>query len=75
MGVLARADPVANARCAHRDRADAGHDLTLGQMTVAHQPSAAMLGALFGVEVEEGGHLRLHRLGQLRPSAAAQHLG
>ena len=41
-------------------------------MTVAHQPSAAMLGALFGVEVEEGGHLRLHRLGQQRPSAVAQ---
>ncbi len=35
---------VAHARAAHGDRADAGHDLALGQMPVAHQPLAAVLG-------------------------------
>jgi hypothetical protein len=29
------AAPIAHARAAHRDRADAGHDLALGQMSVA----------------------------------------
>jgi hypothetical protein len=29
---------VAHARAPHRDRTDAGHDLALGQMPVAHQP-------------------------------------
>jgi len=39
------------------------HDLTLGQMAVAHQPSAAMFGALVGVAVEEGDDLCFDGLG------------
>jgi hypothetical protein len=34
---------VTHARAAHGDRTDAGHDLTLGQMSVAHQPPAAII--------------------------------
>jgi hypothetical protein len=35
---------VAHARLTHRHRADAGHDLALGQMSVAHQPLPARRG-------------------------------
>ena len=35
--------PVAHARLAHGDRPDAGHDLTLGQMAVTHDASAAIV--------------------------------
>ena len=60
---------------ANRDRADAGHDLAFRQMTVAHQPLAAFIGALLGVAPEERGHLGLDRLGQKGTGAVAQHLG
>jgi hypothetical protein len=40
-------------------------------MAVAHQPSAAIFGALVGVAVEEGGHLRFDGLGQKRAGTAA----
>src|SRR5207253_8571951 len=62
--LLARADPVTNARSAHRDRADAGHNLALGQVTVAHQPLTSIVGELVGVALEKPGHLRGHSLGQ-----------
>jgi hypothetical protein len=35
--------PVAHARLAHRHRADAGHDLALGQMPVTHNTLVARL--------------------------------
>jgi hypothetical protein len=43
------ADTVAHTGAAHGDRADAGHDLTRGQMPVAHQPLAAVVGQLVGM--------------------------
>src|SRR3954452_2922265 len=72
--LLARADAVTNARSAHRDRADAGHDLALGQVTVAHQPLTSIVGELVGVALEKPGHLRCDSLGQKRAGTAAQHL-
>src|SRR5712671_2736983 len=41
-------DAVAHPRAAHADRTDAGHDLALWQMAVAHQPLAAIIGRLVG---------------------------
>ena len=73
--VGAQARAVANAWRANRNRADAGHDLAFRQMTVAHQPLAAFIGALLGVAPEERGHLGLDRLGQKGTGAVAQHLG
>src|SRR5204863_3428158 len=72
--LLARADAVTNARSAHRHRADAGHDLTLGQVTVAHQPLASIVGKLVGMALKKPGHLRRDGLGQERAGTAAQHL-
>src|SRR5205823_1303826 len=72
--LLARADPVTNARSAHRDRADAGHNLALGQVTVAHQPLTSIVGELVGVALEKPRHLRCDSLGQKRAGTAAQHL-
>src|SRR5437016_7612507 len=65
---------VTNARSAHRHRADAGHDLTLGQVTVAHQPLASIVGKLVGMALKKPGHLRRDGLGQERAGTAAQHL-
>ena len=69
------AGAVAHPRAAHRDRTDAGHDLALGQMPVAHQPLAAVIGELVGMAAEQGGNLRLDGLRQQRSRAVAQHLG
>ncbi len=38
------ADAVASPRAAHGDRTDARHDLPFGQMPVAHQPLAPVVG-------------------------------
>ena len=62
---------VADPWPANRDRADAGHDLAFRQMTVAHQPLVAFIGALLGVAPEERGHLGLDRLGQKGTGAVA----
>jgi hypothetical protein len=45
---------VTHARAAHGNRADASHDLTLGQMPVAHQPLAAVVGQLVRMAAEQG---------------------
>src|SRR6516165_8934566 len=37
-------DTVAHPWAAHGDRTDAGHDLALGQMSMAHQPPEAIVG-------------------------------
>ncbi len=66
------ADAVAHARTAHRDRTDAGHDLALGQMPVADQPLAAIIGQLVGMAAEQGRNLRLDGLRQQRSRAVAQ---
>jgi hypothetical protein len=47
------ADPVAHPRAAHRDRTDPGRDFALGQMTVAHQPLAAVNRELVGMAAEQ----------------------
>src|SRR5207248_7734225 len=69
------AGAVANPWRTHHDRTDAGDDLTLGQVAVAHQASAAILGELVGVVPEECGNLRFDGMGQKGTGAAAQHLG
>jgi hypothetical protein len=38
---------------AHRDRTDAGHDLAFRQMTVTHEPLAAIIGQLVGVTLSK----------------------
>ncbi len=69
------AAPIAHARAAHRDRADAGHDLALGQMSVAHQPLATIVGELVGMVAQQGRNLGLNRLRKQRSRAVAQNLG
>src|SRR5437660_1231511 len=68
------ANPSPHARTAHRDRPDAGHNLALGQMPVAHQTLAPILGPLVGMAVEQGRDLGLDGLRQQRSRAIAQHL-
>jgi hypothetical protein len=60
---------VTHARAAHSDRTDAGHDLTLGQMPVAHQSPAAIIGELVGMAAEHARNLSLNGLGQKRSRA------
>jgi hypothetical protein len=45
------------------DGFDTVDELYPGQMAVAHQPTTAIFGALVGMAVEEGGHLRFDGLG------------
>ena len=72
-GAFARA--VAHTWTAYRDRTDAGHDFALGQMPVAHQPLAAVVGELVGMAVEQGRNLGLDRLRKQRSRAVAQNFG
>jgi len=58
----ASAGAVANARAAHRDRTDAGHDFAFRQMPMTHEPLAASIGELVGMTTEAGGNLCLDRL-------------
>src|SRR5258707_422537 len=66
---------VTHARAVHSDRTDAGHDLTRGQMPVAHQPPAAIIGELVGMAAEQARNLGLEGLRQKRSRAGAQNLG
>src|SRR6516165_8357630 len=66
---------VTYMRAAHGDRTDAGHDLALGQMPVAHQPLATVIGQLVGMAGEQDCDFGLHRLRQQRSRAVAQNLG
>src|ERR1700704_4852351 len=45
--------PSPHARAPHRDCTDAGHDLALGQMPVAHQSPAAIIGQLVGMVLSQ----------------------
>src|SRR5205085_391149 len=56
---------------ANRDRADAGHDLALRKMAVAHDALLARRGLEIGVLCEKLGNLRFD-LGQQRTRAVAQ---
>jgi hypothetical protein len=56
----------------HGNRTDAGHDLALGQMPMAHQPRPAISSQLVGVVAEKACNLGLHSLRQQRSRAIAQ---
>src|SRR5215204_6782775 len=73
--LAALTNTVAHARTAHGDRTNAGHDLAFRQMSVAHQPLAAVLGQLVRMDAEQGRNLGLDRLHQQRSRAVAKHLG
>ena len=47
-------DFIPPCRQQNSDWADAGHDLTLGQMPVTDQPLAAVLGQLVSMTGEQG---------------------
>jgi hypothetical protein len=68
-----RSSPSARSRTrgAHGNRADARHDLTVGQMTVAHEPSAAIVGELVGMATEDAATSDSTGLGQKGAGAAA----
>ena len=70
-----RAAAVAHTWRTHADRADSRRDLALGQVTVAHQASAAVLGEHVGVAPDQGRSLRFDGVSQHGTGPAAQHLG
>jgi hypothetical protein len=72
LGTVAAA--VTHARAAHGDRAYASHDLALGQVPVAHQPLATVVGQLVGMRAEQGCNLGLDGLHQQRSRTVAQNL-
>jgi hypothetical protein len=63
------------AGAAHGDRTDAGQDLALGQMPVANQPLAAVVGQLGRMPGQQGCYLGLDGLRQQCSRTIAQHLG
>src|SRR5260221_5090160 len=73
LGALAAA--VAHARATHGERAYAGHDLALGQVPMAHESLATVVGQLVGMGAEQGCNLGLDGLRQQRSRAVAQNLG
>jgi hypothetical protein len=50
---------IANSGTTHGHWTDAGHDLALGQMPMAHQPAVAIIGQLIGMTAEEARNLGL----------------
>ena len=73
-GSPARSLPVAHARLAHGDRANAGHDLALGQMPVAHDAPMAIPGLQISMFGQKLGNLGFDRLGQQSARPIAQDL-
>jgi hypothetical protein len=65
---------VAHPWAAHRDRPDAGLDLALRQVAVAHDPPAAGRVRQMPVRLDERRHLGLNRLHQQLPRAGTQNL-
>ena len=61
-------------RAAYGNRADAGRDLTLGQMPVAHHSLAAISSQLVGMVAEEARNLDLHSVRQQCSRVMAQNL-
>ena len=55
--LAASTNTVAHARTTHCHRTDAGHDLALGQMPVAHQPLATIVGQLISMHAKQGCNL------------------
>src|SRR5260370_38857414 len=66
---------VAHARAPHGERAYAGHDLALGQVPMAHESLATVVGQLDGMGDEQGCNLGRDGLRQQRSRAVAQNLG
>jgi hypothetical protein len=60
---------------AHGDRTNAGHDLTLGQVAVAHDAPMAVLDLQIGMFGQKLGDLGFDRLGQQGARTIAQDLG
>jgi hypothetical protein len=67
--------PQARRSPAHRNCTDASHDLALGQMPVANQPLAAIIGLETGLLGEKFRNLGLDRPRQQRTRAATQNFG
>src|SRR5215469_1062627 len=65
---------VAHPRLANGDRADAGHDVALWKIAMAHHALIARLGLEIRMLCEKLSNLRLDSLGQQRSRAAAQDL-
>src|SRR5215831_9498574 len=63
------ADTVAHPPATNSDRTDAGHDLTLRQVAVAHQTSATIVDYLVGVSLEQSRYLGFAAC----PSSLARH--
>src|SRR5439155_5369377 len=66
--------PVAHARLAHGHRADAGHDLALGQMAVTHDALVARLGLEIGISPQKVSDFHLDRLREQSMRPVAQNL-
>src|SRR5271167_2264691 len=66
---------VAHPWLTHGHRADAGHDLALGQMPVTHDALAAHLGLEVGISAEEVRNLHLDGLREQGMRPVAQNLG
>ena len=73
--ILSPSLAVADTRLAHSNRADAGHDLTLRQMTVPHDALAAIFGLQIAMLGKKVRHLRFHRMDKKRLRPVAQNLG
>jgi len=68
-------DTVAHPRAAHGDRTNAGHDLALRRMSMAHQPLAAIIARLIGIPAAQGCDFGFDSLRQQRSRTVAPHLG
>ena len=73
--ILSPSLAVADTRLAHRDRADAGHDLALGQMTVAHNALVTIFGLQIAMLGKKVRHLCLNGMDEQRSRPVAQNLG
>ena len=58
------ASAIANPRTTHGNRTDAGYDLALGQMPMAHQPRPAVSSQLVGVVAKKACNLGFHSVRQ-----------
>src|SRR5262245_31536034 len=74
-GVVGSGLPIAHAWLTHGDRANAGHHLALGQMAVADDAGASIVGLERRMPGEELGHFGLDRLRQEIARATAQDFG
>src|SRR5215813_14891361 len=74
-GIVGSGLSVAHARLTYADRADAGHHLALGQMAVADDAGASIVGLERRMPGQKLGHLGLDRLRQKITRPTAQDFG